>query len=145
MIERAIYKMGETNLQTTVDSQGRCSFTSWDNPTGEDYTVDEYLDKLGPGYVCIPFIEACRLIDAAMEAKYIKPWEEITEEQWSDWLEVLPPMRWQTVNGVNFFQVSEITCGDITQTCARWNRRYYGAMRHTSDDYGKLAEEVKSL
>ena len=143
-MEKAIYKHGETHLQTTVHN-GLCAFTAWQNPTGNDYTISEYLDILGTGHVCIPMDEAMDLIDIAMKDKYIGPWEEITEEQWTDALECLPPCRWMTVDGVNFFQMSERMCGSITGTYARYFGKCYTAFRQVYDKYENLAQEIKHI
>ena len=64
------------------------------------------------------------------QAPYIEPVEEITEEKYWYWLEVLFPEDWQH-NGGESFKVSERTCGDITRICCSLNdsnkhaRRYF--------------------
>ena len=141
--EKVIYKDGATNLQTVVytDTQGveRCAY-------GEngDLTVTEYLAK-NPGLVCLSFDEAMGRMSKAEESAYIKPWTEISEEAWTEALEVLPPQKWQTVDGVELFRMSEYTTGNRTTHYARIDGRCFCANRRTSDAYKNLAAEVKAL
>lgn len=139
-IERVIYKDGETNLQSVVytDKAGV------DRVGYVDKTVDEYLAE-NPGMLCIAFDEAMKRMDEAQEKIYIKPWQEITEEQWLDNLEVLPPEKWKTVNGVELFRMSEYTTGNITAHYARLGDRYFSASRRTTDNYETLAQEINAL
>ena len=140
-----MYRDGSTNIETTVyrDDAGveRCAYT-FPYPAGVDKTVTEYLAE-NPGAVYMSFDEALDKISAAEQSKYIKPWMEITEDQWTDALEVLPPEKWQTVNGVELFRMSERPTGDITAHYARIGGRYFTANRRTSDKYEKLAQEVR--
>ena len=134
---QAIYKPGETHIQTSV-TNGICDFTDGKTP-------DEYIKELGPDFVCIPLDDAVEQIRIAEEAIYIKPWKEITYDEWDRWLNCLPPQKWQTVNGVNLFQISEHMTSNITLHCARVGDRYFSAYRRTSDSYEKLADEVGQL
>ena len=143
-IEQAIYKAGSPHIQTSVRN-GFCDFTSDKSQTGENLTVDEYLAILGPEFACIPIDDAVDQCQAAQDEQYIGPWEEITEENWDYWLEVLPPQKWKTVNGVNLFQLSELTCGIITRHCARVGDRCFTAQRKVTDSYEKLAQEIKEI
>ena len=128
-------------MQTTV-TNGLCDYSGIHN-NGKDFTVAEYLEHLGPGFVCIPLESALDQIHEVQETTYIKPWKEITEDQYHYALEVLPPEKWQTVDGVNIFRMSEYTIGNITAHYAFYNKRYFTADRRTSDKYDKLAAEVK--
>jgi len=57
-----------------------------------------------------------------------KPAIEITEEQFNDSLNVLPPLKWCTMNGVNQFLMSEFYTGTYTTQYARKNNKYYCKM-----------------
>ena len=144
----AIYKTGEIHLQTTV-KDGLCTFSGIDRENGEDFTVPEYLKHLGPDFVCIPLEDAIDQIHDAQEGTYIKPWKEITEDEWDYALGVLPPEKWKTVNGVNLFRMSEYMIGNITAHYAAidigHDNKYFMAYRRTSDNYKKLSAEVKQL
>ena len=147
-IKKVIYKDGEGHLETTVykDQYGveRCAYTGYLRKLDNDLTVPEYLSEK-PDAVCISFDDALERIAKAEDAAYIKPWTEITEDQWMDALEVLPPQKWQTVNGVELFRMSEYTTGNITTHYARIGERCFCANRRTSDAYEKLAAEVQAL
>ena len=140
-----IYKTGESHLQTTVDENGLCTFSGINRENGKDFTVPEYLKFLGPGFVCIPLDDAYEQIEVVNENNYIKPWEQITEEQWDDALNVLPPMNWRTVDGVNFFQCSERMTSNITATYAAVNNKHFTAYRRTSQPYSELVSEIREI
>ena len=53
------------------------------------------------------------------------PLLEITERQWWDALEVLPPLKWHTEDGVEKFLMSEFTTGNFTAQYAALNDRYF--------------------
>jgi hypothetical protein len=53
------------------------------------------------------------------------PLQEITEEVWDDMLNVLPPLQWVTINGVNEFLMSEFMSGPYTSQYARKEGKYY--------------------
>lgn len=153
MNEPVIYKPGETNLRTSVHG-GLCDYT--ENPdTNKPYTIVEYLEHLGDGYVCIEFKDALKMITEAETTKYVKPWIEIDEDRWDEMLNVLPPMRWRTVRGIEFFQMSEMLTGDLTGTFAKIrglrlpggpkSERFFEATRRVSDDYGDMARDISVL
>lgn len=130
-----IYKLGETHIQTTI-TNGYANYTKGKRP-------EAYLDELGPGYACLPIDQAMELIEKAEEKKYIKPWKEITENEWDEWLSVLPPEKWKGVDGVNIFRISERLTGNISRHCAEYQNKYYTANRRTSDSYKALAMEIQ--
>ena len=61
------------------------------------------------------------------------PLEEITEEKFTDMLEVLPPLKWVTINGTNEFLMREFWTGSYTQQYARKNERFYSKMVDAND------------
>ena len=107
------------------------------------------MAELGPEYSCVPLEDALDQICEAEEKTYITPWQEITEDQYSYWLKVLPPRKWKTVGGVNLFQLSEFTISDITRHCAavqtETGTKYFTAERRVSDSYETLAAEIKEI
>lgn len=137
MEQLVIYKLGETHLQTTI-TNGYADYTNGKRP-------EAYLDELGPGYACLPIDQALELIEKAEEKKYIKAWKEITINQWEYWLEVLPPVKWKTIDGVNLFRISEHMTGNIVLHCARIGKRCFEAYRRTSNSYKALAAEVRVI
>lgn len=147
-IEKVIYKDGETGIKSTVymDKNGieRVAYTGYLRGLDKDVTLSDYLME-NKEAACLPFDEALKRISEAEEGIYIKPWTEITEEVYMEALECLPPEKWQTVNEVNLFRMSEYTTGSITAHYATFGKRYFTANRRTSDSYQKMSEEVKTL
>jgi hypothetical protein len=146
--EKVIYEDGATYLQTHIyrDAQGieRCAYSGHLSDHAEDLTVEDYLARR-PGLVCLSFDEAMERITKAEEETYIKPWSEITEEEWTDALEVLPPQGRRTVEGVEIFRMSEYTTNDITLYYAACHERYFCAHRRIWEPYSKIAGEIKQL
>lgn len=60
-----------------------------------------------------------------VEASYRTKPIEITEAQFRYALEVLPPVGWRTIRGVESFKMSERYYGQITSIYARVGRRYF--------------------
>ena len=142
MEQLVIYKLGETHIQTTI-TNGYADHTNGKRP-------EAYLDELGPGYACLPFDQALTLIKKAEKEKYLDdPWEEITEKQWLDWLEVLPPENWKNINGVDIFRICEYQTSNITRHCARYNaggksmNRYFTSYRRTTEPLKFMAAQIK--
>lgn len=141
---RVIYKPGDRNIQSTTyvcadTGMERVQFTG-------GKTLEEYMTaKAGQGFEVMPYEIAAPMIESAQIAEYCKPWREITEEQWWDALEVLPPEKWKTANGVEIFRMSEYTSGTVTEHYARLGDRYFSANRDIRADYAGIAGEIASL
>lgn len=59
--------------------------------------------------------------------------KEITEKEWEEMLNVLPPYKWCTIAGVNMFCMSEMYTGTYTTQYARCNGKYYCKMVDSAD------------
>ena len=158
-----IYQLGKTNVETSVhqheDGVERAQYSADRRnhldplfEQGVDFPVDEYLAILNfnkkpeeAEFVCLTSEELQPLWKAANEAKYVKPWKEITEEQWDEMLNVLPPKNWRTVGGVNIFQMSEYMTDNITQHFARVGGKFFSCYSRDTVPYAELAEQVKKL
>ncbi len=139
----AIYKKGETGIQTTV-TNGLCHYTGYLRGLEKDLTVEEYLKEKGPEYVYISMDEAMEHIENAQSAAYVKPWEPITEEQWDTALNELPPEKWESTNEVNIFRCCEYYDGLYTSHYATFRGSYYTGMRKITEKYNKIADEIKA-
>jgi len=53
------------------------------------------------------------------------PIYEITEERYWEMLEILPPMKWRTVEGVEMFLMREFNSGTFTNQFAKANGKFY--------------------
>jgi len=62
-----------------------------------------------------------------------RPLEETTEERFDDMLNVLPPMKWCTIDGVEMFCMSEMYTGTYTNQYARHNGKYYTKLVDITD------------
>lgn len=63
-------------------------------------------------------------------------WMEISEEQWWDNLECLPPLKWRTIaRDVETFAVGECYTFDLYTFCVRIKDQYYSALMpiHSTD------------
>jgi hypothetical protein len=141
---RVIYKPGELHLQSITFI---CEDTNSERVryTGGK-TLAEYMgDKAGQGFEVMPYEMAAPMMEAAQIAKYCKPWREITEKDWWDNLEVLPPEKWRTVRGVEIFRMSEYISGNITGHFAKIGKRYFSANRDTRTEYNEIAVEIAAL
>ena len=69
--------------------------------------------------------------EALKRKRYIVDGEikEVTEEQFNDALDVLPPLKWCTIDGIEMFCISEMTDGTYTSQYAhdKHNGKYYCA------------------
>ena len=59
--------------------------------------------------------------------------KEITKKEWEEMLNVLPPLMWCTIDGVNMFCMSEMYTGTFTTQYARYNEKYYCKMVDSAD------------
>lgn len=147
-IEKVIYIDGQMGIESTVytheDGKERIAYTGYLRKLEKDMPLADYLAEK-PGAVCLSFDEALKRISEVEEKAYIKPWVEISADAWTEALEVLPPEKWKTVNGVELFRISERTTGNITAHYARIGARHFSASRRTSAAYEKLAQEVKEV
>lgn len=72
-----------------------------------------------------------------LEEKYIipyknnlqKPFKEITEEDFNEMLNVLPPMRWTRFENGRFFFISEAYTADLHSLYVKYKGKYYTGLR----------------
>ena len=69
------------------------------------------------------------------QKKYLlsDPLEEITEEMWEEIFNILPPLKWCTILGVEMFCMSEMWTGTYTKQYGRCNGKYYCKMVDIAD------------
>lgn len=99
------------------------------NTTGRGHYSKETIEEVQahyPGAELVPFDYAMERIDEALKEKYpmLEP-KEITEDQWFDMLECLPPMQYKSTDCGISFKMSEMTCGDITQGYIKKAGKFY--------------------
>jgi len=95
-----------------------------------------------PGAVRMAFDDALKSIDALQTARFVKPVSEVSEEDFTYALEVLPPSDWKSWLGVESFKMIERTCGSITQIFARCGDRYFTLADRYSLPASEIADRV---
>lgn len=136
----AIYKDGEMHIQDlmVLDDNGVLRTQC------RGLTLADYVRENGEGFVVMSLDEACERIHKLQDEAYIKPFIEITEDQYNEMLECLPPQKWMTVDGVSIFRMSEYQTSNITGHYASYNGRYFMANRRTNVNYEDIAQEIRS-
>lgn len=104
-----------------VYSMAHDAVASWSNE--RDMTLAEYEAYHGRRFRVLSAEQFAKL-ESEYEASLCDGPEEITEAQWDWFLECLPPLGWQMVQGIEIFRMSEHLRGDVTQWCARLGERY---------------------
>lgn len=65
-------------------------------------------------------------------------WKEVTEEEFNEQLNVLPPIGW---NGSGFW-MSEFTYGDVTAYYQRFGGRYYTSLQRSTTPRGEILDSL---
>ena len=68
---------------------------------------------------------------------------ETTEEQFNEMLNVLPPLKWCTIAGVEMFCMREMYTGTYTNQYARIGDKYYTAMVDVTDESTWIHNRLK--
>jgi hypothetical protein len=111
-------------------------------PNGD--LVDMALDDLRSEYPDVRMVTWAEHDQLHREA-WVTPWREVTEDEWHDMLEVLPPSDWHTVNGVESFKMIEHLSGDITSVYARYNGGYWSRNETFTMLPAKIAKQIREL
>lgn len=116
--ELAFYEEGSLSIVDTLNNE-----TGMGTCFGE--TVEQ-VRKRYPKAEIVPFDFALERINEATKEVYpmLNP-IEITEEQYWDALECLPPMQWKKTEEGESFKMSELTFMDITACYVKKNGKYY--------------------
>jgi len=143
-----IYQSGKTNIEAAcIAGVGEKLKSPYSGETF-DALIAELNDKReegSPVFQIMPLEEAMSLMEEAYNAKYCSDWKEITEEEWYENLEVLPPEKWETVRGVNIFRMCEYLTGNITAHFAKLNGKFFSRNCSTRETYEELAEQVATI
>ncbi len=105
--------------------------------------VEEYL-KNHPGSVLISYDEFAAKQTEIENREFLTPWKEIDEETWTEKLEILPPEKWQQCGEHReAFRMMEYYTGNITDHFFKIGKRYFSALRRTSQSYAEMTGEIK--
>lgn len=113
-----VYVEGQTSIVDTVDNKTGLTII-FGRSIGEKLL--EY-----PGAEIVPLDYAIERINERLKEVYpmLQP-KEISEEQFYEMFECLPPMHLNTTDRGMSFKMSEMTTGDITQGYVKKNSKYY--------------------
>lgn len=139
--EMVIYKHGSAHIQDVL----RVGADGVARTACRGLTFEEYVQAEGAGFLCVPFDEAIEQIRAIEDAQHIKPFKEITEEQYYEMLECLPPQKWLDVEGGSVFRMSEYQTSNITGHYVALDGRFFAANRRTTVDYADIVAECRKL
>ena len=142
-----IYQAGNRHIQSsvTVHEDGTMTVDYTDSTPAADYLARKNADRPAgaPEFKLITWDELAPILKA-FDDELLTPWQEITDQLWDDALNVLPPEKWETVDGVNIFRMMEYYTGNITAHYARTGGRYFTTLRRTSTPYAEIAAEVRA-
>ena len=136
--ELVLYRPQTTGIATVLKNQNGqlvCRFSG--------KGVAELKEKY-PGTQVFELNDAVDQVVAAQRAKHCKDWEPSSQEEFDEQLNVLPPRSWHTLNGVEFFSMSERLSGEITGYYAhhKSTNKFYRAYRSVYEDPETIANEV---
>lgn len=134
---RVVYREGDSGVITFLREDEDVSV--YTERTLESFQIDY------PGCkVYKDLDEVMPMIEKAENEKYIKPFSEITEEEWWEMYECLPPLRTiRSDDGLFFaFLMSEYWTSNITGHYFRIQDRYFSAQRRDTDNPGDMYQEI---
>lgn len=125
---KVVYVRGNGSLETVLNKDNKCIYS------GIDYTGSKAIMTLK---------EAVKYIDEDNKNTYSTPWKLITKEHFFEMLEVLPPRKWNTDEGVEMFAMSEFMEGTYTSHYAEYKGKYYTTIRDIFSNRIELVNELK--
>lgn len=132
---KVFYVLGSTHLQATVnESAGLIEYSK--------KTIKEF-EQENPNAVLMDFQEANKLIDIAIEKKYVTLPILISKDVYYEQLEVLPPLKWITDNSTSSFMISEFTISSVTAIYAKIGQKYYFLSDHFTLSHDEIIERCK--
>ena len=139
-----IYKLGDTNIRTTVnvtkEGQRLAACTEY---SADDYL--EYLNSSGEGeFVEITWEEAIQHLERAQDKQYTKPFREISKEDYEEALNCLPPEKWER-DEFEIFRMSEKLISNITAHYVLYKNKCFVANRRTSTPYSEIKKEIAEI
>jgi hypothetical protein len=140
-----IYQAGKINIETAcLASEGETLKSPYSGELFDDLLAELNNKRQAgtPAFQIMPLEDAMPLMEEAQKAKYCSDWQEITEDEWYENLEVLPPEKWETVRGVNIFRMCEYLTGNITAHFAKLHGKFFTRNCATSETYEELSEQV---
>lgn len=102
-------------------------------------------DLLARGFQRVLFDDALEEIQKRQRETFCQGVQACTRETFMEMLEVLPPARWQWVDGVELFAMSERTTGDLTAWYAQLDGVFVTITESARADMAVLARQVREF
>jgi len=109
----AVREREESKVHTKIKPQDPVTITN-------QSSIEDLKDKY-PDVEVLHWKEAYK----HMQNSHLRPPQEITDEQWFDALEALPPARWNNTAGAEIFMMSEYWALNVTNFYVRIDEKYY--------------------
>lgn len=132
-----LYIEGETNAVDYILPDGMMAYAG--------ITVDAYrAAHPEKNFIVLPWKEVLERCRQAAIAKFATPVREITEEEYDEMLNVLPPENWVRRNGWSVFRMCEYYTGRITSHYVSMGGRFYHTRREAGHGvYEAIIEEIR--
>lgn len=131
-----VYRSGKTHIESLLHPVTEKSI----------YGGKHKSEFLKEGCIVITWDELNPLIKEVENAKYLNSdFEEITEEQFNDALEVLPPQKWVRHQYGSIFRMSEYMTSNITAHYVNHRNKFFYALRRSTTSYDDILNEVNLL
>ena len=104
----------------------------WGETTKEEYIKD--------GYFILQEDEFDALVEEN-EKNQCNNWKEITEEEYENAMNVLPPKKWQHGG----FFMGECFCGSLYSFYQEWSGKYYTSLQSIHTDRNEILENLKKF
>jgi hypothetical protein len=122
------------HVQSVLMPDGTVAYT-------DGLTPEQYAAERGFPVAIIGDDQLDALVKTYVDGLVTDP-RQITEEEWWDALNVLPPCRWRTVGGVELFHISERVTHDLVSWYARVGDRYVTFNDRAGANMERLAEKA---
>jgi len=117
---------GMEELQRAIDSYRKDAETWQSHIINYPSNAEHYKKYLQEAQEATFIIVSLKEYEEIRRKYYLdRPLKEIDAETWDNMLNVLPPLKWVTIDGVNEFLLSEFLSGPYTDQYARKNGKYY--------------------
>ena len=133
-----VYREGETNIISLLNPETKESLYV------KGRTLEGYQEEY-PGCKLYTWEEVMPLLEEAQDKNFVTEFKEITEEQWWDMYECLPPYKTKRTDKYFRFLCSEYWSGNITGHYYEIQRRFFSANRRDTDNsedhYNQIIEK----
>jgi len=107
-----------------------------------DSKIEDYRNK---GFLILNKDEAIERLNNNQERVFVTDWSEISEKEFYDLYECLPPLKNTRIEEYHFFFISEPTVSNIHACFCEVNSRYYTAGKRLSQSYHEMIKEIEKI